>query len=96
MPSPLEPRFSWRGVVLIAISFALIGVAVLFHSHDAPSAATHWFPTPGELKVLLGVFLVGLLVVVAAFLGSWCGYLRIAFRLRKLSKTDDTPATPKT
>ncbi|MEP6685511.1 MAG: ATP-dependent zinc metalloprotease FtsH, partial [Verrucomicrobiota bacterium] len=26
-----EPNFNWRGVVLIAIAFALIGLAVLFH-----------------------------------------------------------------
>ena len=26
-----EPNFNWRGVILIAIAFALIGLAVLFH-----------------------------------------------------------------
>jgi len=25
-----EPNFNWRGVILIAIAFALIGLAVLF------------------------------------------------------------------
>ena len=30
-PRGTEPNFNWRGVVLIAIAFALIGLAVLFH-----------------------------------------------------------------
>ncbi|HEX7515721.1 MAG TPA: hypothetical protein VF345_00385 [Chthoniobacterales bacterium] len=97
MSPPLEPRFSWRGIVLIAISFALIGLAVLFRSHDAQSSSTHWLATSGEWKRLGTVFAVGIIVIVAAFLGSWCGYLRVAFRLRKLSqKHDHRPATPKT
>src|SRR5882724_11508316 len=29
-PRGTEPSFNWRGVVLIAIAFALIGLAVLF------------------------------------------------------------------
>ena len=39
----------------------------------------------------------GALIVPAAFLGSWFGYLRVAFRVRKLRKTrDQTVATRKT
>jgi hypothetical protein len=89
MPPPLERRFSWRGVLLIAFSFALIGLAVLFRKHDAPPGTTRWLPTQGELKLLSAVVVTGVPAVVAAFLGSWCGYLRLAFRFRKLAKTDD-------
>src|SRR3954462_7494384 len=31
-PRGKEPSFNWRGVILIAIAFALIGLAVLFRS----------------------------------------------------------------
>ena len=75
--------------MLIAIAFALIGLAVLFRNHDAPPGTTHWLPTPVEFKLVLAALLICLLFVLAAFLGSWCGYLRVAFRLRKLSKTDN-------
>src|SRR6266849_4457674 len=32
-----EPNFNWRGVVLIAIAFALIGLAVLFRGGAYPA-----------------------------------------------------------
>jgi hypothetical protein len=97
MPPSAKPPFPWRGVFLLAIAFALIGLAVLLRSHDAAAASTHWLPTAAEWKPLLVVFLVGAFVVLAAFLGSWFGYLRVAFRLRKFSKTHDhTAATRKT
>ena len=39
-----EPNFNWRGVILIAIAFALIGLAVLFRG-GAYQALTKTFPT---------------------------------------------------
>jgi zinc transporter ZupT len=97
MPTPLEPRFSWRGVVLIAISFALIGLAVFFRGHDASRGFVVSVPTASEWKLLATALGISVLLVLAAFLGSWCGYLRVAFRLRKLQKSHDhTAATPKT
>ena len=75
-----------------AIAFAFIGLAVLFRSPDAPSAIHHWLPAASDWKLLLVVVLAGALIVLAAFLGSWFGYLRVAFRLRRLSKTHDHPA----
>ena len=43
-PRGNEPSFNWRGVILIAIAFALIGLAVLFRggayaSKDDPDRA---------------------------------------------------------
>ena len=78
---------------MISLGLTLIGLAVLLRSHDAAPGSTRWIPTAADLELLLGVLFTGVLVVLAAFLGSWFGYLRVAFRLRKLSKTHDHTAT---
>ena len=53
----LEPRFNWRGVVLIAIAFALIGLAVLFRSGGSQRVTVRSMPavhTLADLRPLLG------------------------------------------
>ena len=92
MQPPHKNSFQWRGVLLFAIAFAFIGLAVLLRGHGAPSSTHHWLPAAADWKLLLVVFLTGALIVLAAFLGSWSGYLRVAFRLRRLSKAHDHPA----
>ena len=90
-----EPRISWRGVILVAIASAWIAVAVLLRGHAAQTGATHWVPTAGEWRLVLWVVALSLLLIAAAFLGSLFGYLRVAFRVRKLSKNNDSGGTPK-
>jgi hypothetical protein len=79
----LEPKFSWRGVVLIAIAFALIGLAVLFRSgstHDVTMSNMQSVHTPPDLPPLFGSLTFGALLVVAMLLGAWFGYLHLLRR----------------
>jgi len=85
----VEPRFQWRGVVLIAIAFALIGLAVLFRSggSDAPASAGVAAPPP-DLRPLFGSLAFGALLVVAMLLGAWFGYLHLLRRARSRPRTE--------
>ena len=89
MPVPPEPQFNWRGVILIAIAFALIALAILFGAGgpgaDTPSLK-QWIPTLSDLKAFSKVFVPGLFILMLAFLGSLCGYLRVMYKLRKNSR----------
>jgi hypothetical protein len=88
MPRPAERRF-WRGIILVALAFGLIGLAVLFRTGDAHSPSFSLralVPNLSDLKQIIPILCVGLIIVVAAALGSICGYLRVVFRLRKASK----------
>jgi cell division protein FtsX len=80
------PQFSWRAIILVAISFALIGLAVLFRTGSAPaptvegpysSAALAHFPQ------LFGALGVVILLVLAAGLGACCGYIHLLRGFRK-------------
>jgi hypothetical protein len=71
---------------LIAIAFALIGLAVLFRS-GGPAPASVASPhssaaAPGLLQAF-GAFGIVILFVVAAGLGVCCGYIHLLRRFRK-------------
>src|ERR1700716_3608182 len=90
MPPPSERRFPVRGVVFVALAFALIGLAVGFRARDTHSALFslgQLIPTLSDLRQVIPISCIGLIIVMAAVLGSYCGYLRVVFRLRKASKT---------
>jgi hypothetical protein len=91
-----KQQFPWRAVLLFAIAFALIGLTVLFRSHDVASANTPLFPSSADWTLLLRIVLIGALLLLAAFLGSLVGYLRIVFRLRKFKMHDHIAGTRKT
>ena len=81
-----EPQFSWRGIMLIAIALALIGLAVLFRGGSTPSASitgTHASAAAPGLAHLFGAMGIVVLLVVAAGLGVCCGYIHLLRRFRK-------------
>jgi hypothetical protein len=78
-----EPKFSWRGVVLIAIGFAMIGLAVLFRSGGSQPVTVSSIPavrTSPDLRPLLEGLGFGVLLVVSMALGVWFGYLHLLRR----------------
>jgi hypothetical protein len=87
----LEPKFSWRGLVLITIAFALIGLAVLLRSgntHDVTVSNMQAVHTPPDLRPLFGSFAFGALLVVAMLLGAWFGYLHLLRRAQSQPSKD--------
>jgi hypothetical protein len=86
-----EPKFSWRGVVLIAIAFALIGLAVLFRSGGSQPVAVNRVqsvPTSPDLRPMLGALGFGVLLVVSVGLGAWFGYLHLLRRSRNQARRE--------
>jgi hypothetical protein len=95
MPLPAEPRFSIRRLVLIALALALIGLAMALRVHDGRSGSFslgQLLPTTSDWKLLSSAVCVGLLILLAVALGSFCGYLRVIFRLRKTNKAEHQDA----
>jgi cell division protein FtsX len=81
-----KPQFSWRGIILIAIAFALVGLAVLFRSGSAPATSVqgaHSSAATAGLPPLFGAFGVVVLLVLAAGLGACCGHIHL---LRRFSE----------
>ena len=66
MPRRPEQPFPWRGVVLIALAFALIGLAVLFRGFDASAASRPIVRVPSwsDVTTLVRFFGVALVVVM--------------------------------
>jgi hypothetical protein len=93
-----EPRFSWRGVVLIAIAFALIGLSVLFRSggsQPVPARSIESVPTPPDLRPLLGALAFGALLVVSTGFGAWFGYLHLQRRFQNQPRREHESKSPK-
>ncbi len=87
----LEPRFNWRGVVLIAIAFALIGLAVLFRSGGSQPVTVSSMPavhTSVDLRPLLGGLGFGVLLVFSMALGVWFGYLHLLRRSKQQPRSE--------
>ena len=88
----LEPRFNWRGVVLIAIAFALIGLAVFLRSGGSQPVTVSSMPavhTSADLHSLLGGLGFGVLLVVSMALGVWFGYLHLLRRSQQQPRGED-------
>jgi hypothetical protein len=97
MPLSHEPRFNWRGVILIAIAFAFIGLAVLFRSGGSPPGPVSGQSTPIDSGHALSIVGGSMLFALVALLGGYCGYLRIISRIPKDSEAPHSPdAGPKT
>src|SRR4030081_543090 len=94
----LEPRFNWRGVVLIAIAFALIGLAVLLCSGGSQPATISSMPsapTSPDLRPLLEGLGFGVLLVASMALGVWFGYLHLLRRSQQQPRRDHESELPK-
>src|SRR4051812_16111265 len=99
MSPPVDPKFSWRGVVLIAISFMLIGLAIVLRgpTGSGPTTYADWKTPLHVVAPILRVIGGSVIIAVAALLGGWFGCLRVIFRLRaeKRKKEDARAVTPK-
>jgi hypothetical protein len=96
MSPRLKPQFSWRGVLLIAIPFMLIGFAILFRSGGSQSAPVSGQSAPIDSKYALSIVGGSILFAVVALLGGYFGYLRAISRLRKNSEDDSVDASRNT
>jgi hypothetical protein len=80
-----KPQFSWGDVFLIALGLALIGSAIYFRSFGA-ATTSEAAPFPwSAAKTLFESIGVGLLFVLATFLGAYFGFVR---RLRRPSGSE--------
>jgi predicted RND superfamily exporter protein len=95
----LEPRFNGRGILLIAIALALIGLAVLFRSGSTALASATGVPSSaaaGGLLHLFGALGVVVLLVVVAGLGACCGYIHLLRRFRNQLRAHEELSHKKT
>jgi hypothetical protein len=90
-------QFNWRGVILIAIAFALMGLAVLLRSGGSPSGPVRAQSPPIDSGHVLSIVGGSIFFALVALLGGYCGYLRVISRVRKDSEVpNSTDAGPKT
>ena len=99
MPSPTDPKFSWRGVVLIAIGFMLVGLAIVLRgpTGPAPTSYADWKLTLHYLAPILRFVAGSAMIAAIALLGGWFAYLRGISRLRTEQRKleDERAATRK-